>query len=738
MNRYGILVAGLLVARGAGAAELKEVTIVDDRTIEVHIVDGKGIYSTHGKPVDEHVEQVPLDLKKAAKTGSWMVTGAGAYKKGIRPAKIGRKTKGRDYAIPFKPKWHIEWTLEHWIVIVLPEPMQAGEKYKIAFPGLVANARETEVVFDSDRERSEAVHVNQVGFVPEARDKYAYVSYWAGDLGGLPFDRFKGARFRLIDKATGRVAFQGTPALRKAAAGKPDGLQPGEGNHLRADLWECDFSEFRTPGEYVVAVDGVGRSYPFRIATDVYRAAFVGTMRGLYQQRCGTPLDPALTKWSRGLCHHPSLAPVHQSRRRMMEGHCDACKEVEGTDETRPEAWGGYHDAGDWDREGGHPEVPMVLCLAYELAPGNFRDGELAIPEAGNGLPDILDEARWSLDYWRRLQRPDGGVSLGLFLDHFPEPGQAADDDRGNWYVYAEDPEVSYQYAAAACRYAFCLGLAGKPADIPMWVESARKAWGWAETHQRPGDAPKIRDTRMHAAAGLFRATGEDVFHAAFKKDLLVTTTATGLWEYGKLDQKWAVWVYCRTEQADPALKKMLTEAAANWARRDTLEPATKRGLRYGYYMWIPLAWGITTVPQTLPLAMAYALTGDTAFRAAEYTNCDMTLGGNPLNLTWVTQLGSRWPGGVFQPDGWYHGPDGTVAPGIVPEGPHRFDPQAGPGTGPWDAMFVEKSAYPKAKDWPPLELYFEARTCFPMNEFVVAQIAQAAAAYGLLCAPAK
>ena len=44
MNRYGILVAGLLVARGAGAAELKEVTIVDDRTIEVHIVDGKGIY----------------------------------------------------------------------------------------------------------------------------------------------------------------------------------------------------------------------------------------------------------------------------------------------------------------------------------------------------------------------------------------------------------------------------------------------------------------------------------------------------------------------------------------------------------------------------------------------------------------------------------------------------------------------------------------------------------------------
>jgi hypothetical protein len=297
---------------------------------------------------------------------------------------------------------------------------------------------------------------------------------------------------------------------------------------------------------------------------------------------------------------------------------------------------------------------------------------------------------------------------------------------------------MSYKYAAAACQFAQALSVAGKTGEVPGWVASARKAWDWAETHQRPRDAKKVRDIRLHAAACLFRATGEEAFHVAFKKDLLVTKPDTGLWEYDHHDQRWAVWTYCLGERGDPALKKTLAEAAAGWARRDFLEPAAKRGLRYGYYLWIPLAWGITTVPQTLPLAVAHALTKDPAFLGPAYTACDFALGGNPLNMTWVTHLGSRWPDGVFHPDSWYHTPDGTVAPGIVPEGPYRFEKEGDPKSGPWDPMFVERSAYPPAKDWPPLELYFAARTCYPMNEFTVAQIAYAAAAYGLLCAPAR
>jgi endoglucanase len=37
--------------------------------------------------------------------------------------------------------------------------------------------------------------------------------------------------------------------------------------------------------------------------------------------------------------------------------------------------------------------VAQELLFAFEMAPRNFRDGELNIPESGNGVPDVLDEA---------------------------------------------------------------------------------------------------------------------------------------------------------------------------------------------------------------------------------------------------------------------------------------------------------------------------------------------------------
>src|SRR5260221_235486 len=46
----------------------------------------------------------------------------------------------------------------------------------------------------------------------------------------------------------------------------------------------------------------------------------------------------------------------------------------------------------------------------YEGQPGKFTDGQLAIPESRNGVPDILDEARWALEWLLKLQRDDGGV----------------------------------------------------------------------------------------------------------------------------------------------------------------------------------------------------------------------------------------------------------------------------------------------------------------------------------------
>ena len=57
------------------------------------------------------------------------------------------------------------------------------------------------MTYDARASRSEAVHVNQVGYVPDAGEKYGYVYHWRGDGGGLDLGDEPG-QFALVDEAT--------------------------------------------------------------------------------------------------------------------------------------------------------------------------------------------------------------------------------------------------------------------------------------------------------------------------------------------------------------------------------------------------------------------------------------------------------------------------------------------------------------------------------------------------------
>jgi endoglucanase len=742
MRRAGsgiILAVVWLATVPAGAAELVDVCPVTDSIIQLHFIDGHAVIVPRGGQGSDRIEESPLDLKRALDSRTWRIErrAVGGAAKVEHPVSVGRKSKGRDFIAETIPVYRQRWTNEHWIFLRLAMPLRRGTSGVLSAPALGITAQPLR--FDPLTVRSEAVHVTQVGMAQDAAQKFAYVSAWLGTLGPCSLDAYRGAAWWLVDQATGATVFAGSLAIRKRVADGPDGGQPNEGPHFGADVWQCDFSAFRVPGRYVVAVDRIGCSFPFTIGPDAYREAFRMAMHGLYQQRCGTALTAPYTAWTRSACHVPEQRPTIQSTRRLMDGHCDACDDPRPTGEVR-DIRGGYHDAGDWDREGGHLDVPLVLAEVYELFPAQFTDGELNIPESGNGLPDILDEAQWGLDYYRRLQRPDGGVSGGMFVDHFPQPGLNAAMDTASRFCYAEDPQMSYRYAAAACHFAFAVTAAGKPALGEPYVASARRAWDWAGSHQRPGDAKLVADDRITAAAALFRATGDPVFHQAFVRDLMVATADTDLWVNDRYDQQWAAWTYARTERpgVDGALRARLRQAALHFARTYIVDTAARRAGRYGANWWRPLTWGFGAAPETQPALEALALTGDPAYRTVMQTTADFALGGNPLNTCWITGAGSRPPEGVFHPDSWYGAQGGRVCPGIVPEGPYRYEGEPAKNSGFWDPKFVMASAVPPAKGWPPMELYFAARTCFPMNEFTVAQIARAAAAYGALCAPAN
>lgn len=729
-----VWVAIVLAALSAAASDLTAVSPVTDKVLMLTFVDGRAVHETLGHGHNGRIEAVPLDVDRAQRPESYLISSRSdrAYGRGQHPIRVGRKAKGTDFARV--QQWKLGHVLTHWVYLVLPKPLRRGGAYTVTVGRLATKTRRLTFTFHERRTRSETIHVNQVGYVPDAPHKLAYLHAWMGDLGPLALDDYADSPFHLVDVKSGKVALTGKPKLRRRADGPPD--DAWKAPHIGADVWELDFSALRAPGEYFITVERIGRSFPFRIDEDVYREAFRATARGLYHQRCGTVRKKPYSRWVRRRCHHPKDKPVIQSRRPLMKGS-NAFKELpaQSTGQRRP-YWGGYHDAGDWDRRIQHLRVADCLLLVFELAPGKFADGELNIPESGNGVADIVDEARWGVDFFRRMQQPDGGVCGGIESTAHPKFGETSTTDTLPLYVYAPDPDASLRYAATAARMCRCLKLAGRADDAKGYLESARRAWAWALANG--GRDARHRDIRAHAAAELFATTGEGAFRDAFRNACVIATSTTPLSEWKKHDQQWAVWAYVTTKQpnVDAALQQRLHDATLHWAKIQCIDTAGRRGGRYAYHWWRPVGYGSATTPATLPLIVAHHLTKDPKYLAPQYTTCDYTLGGNPLNICWVTGLGDRPCRAVLHIESLYDGIADPV-PGIVPYGPLRYKAK-GKGLN-WTHSWGQNTAYPPADRWPAHELWFGNYMSPAQAEFTVQEsIGPAAAAYAYLCAERK
>ena len=127
-------------------------------------------------------------------------------------------------------------------------------------------------------------------------------------------------------------------------------------------------------------------------------------------------------------------------------------------------AYGGHHDAGDYNPRS-HLDVAQTLMEAYEIAPRKFYDGQLNIPEKGNGVPDILDEAFWALRLWIDLQEEDGGVHNGTESAGDPNFIETVELDRVGDYAYAKDSAGSYSFAGAMAQASRLWRANGKAAE---------------------------------------------------------------------------------------------------------------------------------------------------------------------------------------------------------------------------------------------------------------------------------
>ncbi len=313
------------------------------------------------------------------------------------------------------------------------------------------------------------------------------------------------ASFSVRDAADGKVVFEGK-------LGEPT-TDADSGDRVQA----ADFSKLTRRGRFVVEVAGVGHSFEFPVADDVFVRPLYLAMRSFYGQRCGTAVDlgPEFPGYRYPACH--------------LEG---AFHPSSGRTGPHPSAKG-WHDAGDYGRYVVNSGITTgTLLWAVEMFGSRLAKLKLAIPESGGALPDVLAEIRWNLDWMLSMQDEDGGVWPKQTSETFvgfvmPQ------DDKTTSYVIGTGQEP-YKTSCATADLAAVMAIAGRvyrpydPAYASGALASARRAWSWAVAHpnvtfQNPpgvrtgadGDA-HCDDELLWAAAELWRTTGDEAAHRHF------------------------------------------------------------------------------------------------------------------------------------------------------------------------------------------------------------------------------
>ena len=778
---YPVFLHSLLIflffAITSAASDIVDVEALNSQIIMLHFDDGYVRYHQRGESrQNEWIVAEPLDVIKAGNTDNYTIKSSdGFYATPQSPVKVTRKSKGTEFSwlcqnyvanvgcVNTKP----DHTKEHWIYLQLPEPLEMGKKYTISTNDVAGNGKVWELDFTLEDNRTEAIHVNIVGYDPLAPKKYGYVYHWGGELGSIDFSKYNGNNFYLINTKTNEKAYTGTLKFRKDKTNKETyqtNDTPNQ-NFLGADVYECNFSDFNIPGEYYLAVEGIGKSFAFKIEKDIYRLPFYTSVRGLYHNRSGIDLEQPFTEFTRPAPPNPVKTPGFAGKLKYTTSRFIDWNDLDNSALDKPaieagilgpiDTWGWYQDAGDWDGYISHLKIPAMLMLTWEIAPEKFADGELNLPEGVNQIPDVLDEARWLIRFFYRTRHEiidknygTGGVGSRVAPDWF---GQAAEGtpsylDNGQWIISGEDPFTTYFYAGLAGHFALVLDKLGitDPEGID-WKKEADEAFQWARNNTRPNDLIpnkvhefNIKDFELYAAASLFRLTGESYFEQIIKQNLSQITSTTVINE----DKKWGTYALITgTEhEIEDALFMSKLKGAIIATADQEYNSIEQRACRFGGNIYMPMLIGQGTTPMIFEMMMGHFLSKDFApsktnnYLAGIYTTADYFLGCNPLNMAYITHVGVRYPERVMHLDSWYSD-NGEMIPGITPYGPWKDD-GANPATGPWDIHWPYKTLYPEGiNNWPGHERWFNNYTT-PLNaEFTVHQnTILSAVVYGYLC----
>ncbi|MBS1702265.1 MAG: glycoside hydrolase family 9 protein [Armatimonadetes bacterium] len=373
--------------------------------------------------------------------------------------------------------------------------------------------------------------------------------------------------------------------------------------------WWFDFSSLKEPGEYYVYdVSNRMRSPVFKIGEKVFDPVLKAACRMYYFQRLATPIEAKYAEgpWVDGAAY------LQDKQTRSVEAKDDRSKDRDLS--------GGWMDAGDTDK---YPpfngDVIHPLLYAYTANPKAFTD-DFNIPESGNGLPDLLDEVKYQLDWLLKMQFPDGSVPVKMGQIDYNGKWPLSEDTRPRYYGPKDSGATIYTcaiFAHAARVYSKFKPWSGYSV---LLTDRAKKAWYWYSSNPRTykTDTGEIKSgianrsaeeqDRMEAFAAvhLFALTGDETYNKAVVAKAGAARQLTEyLWSPYESGAAEALVDYMSLPGADAGLVKKIKDVLVRSAASDQFAPDPSADLYRAWmskdnYHWgsnfVRAAWGVVAL----------------------------------------------------------------------------------------------------------------------------------------------
>ena len=413
---------------------------------------------------------------------------------------------------------------------------------------------------------SQFIHVDQFGYKTKA-DKVAVLSN--------PEQGFNNA---LSYTAPSSLEIKNSTTNQTMFTGVVDIWNGGNIHGESGDRgWWFDFSTFTTNGSYYV-YDAANnqKSAIFEISDNPYGNVLVAAAKMFYYNRCNmakqTPYAQA--KWTDG---NNFLNALQDANCRYIANPGNASLEKNLS--------GGWFDAGDYNKYVSFTHSPMHdLLYAYEENPAVFTD-HFNIPESENGIPDIIDELKWELDWLLKMTNADGSVHNKMGSRNYSENTSSPPSANVSQRYYgpvctSASATIASVFAHAAIVFSGFAGLSGYSGQLqatavscfnyvlPFYNTSALQTDcddGSIVAGDADVSASQQRDMLVAAAIYLFEKTGENVYDQFVINNYALTNVMTsGFWGVDATELQDALLRYTKLPTANSAVKTAVLNAATS------------------------------------------------------------------------------------------------------------------------------------------------------------------------------